>query len=158
MPTPDKIICPVCGELKPKDDFWLSVCKECRDEYSCESSWNPGRLGGPYSRADQVYKEVDEFLIAKCGSYAEDEKISGEQAELKHLAYIRNVVKVDRYGTTIYEHTKADKRRIEECLCLHCDKLADCSTAKDLYAICVRNNIAMIITRCKEWRIKPLDI
>jgi hypothetical protein len=63
---------------------------------------------------------------------------------------------VNRYGTETFENTSMDSFRHKECMCYHCrafsiDSEENCPVAQQLYKICVENNMAMIITRCKFW-------
>jgi len=56
------------------------------------------------------------------------------------------------YGHKVWVNPITESIRRTECLCLHCSKMETCKTAKKLYKICVEDNIAMAITRCKAWR------
>ena len=58
---------------------------------------------------------------------------------------------VERYGAQVMENTFMDKLRKEQCLCLNCKKMSDCETAKVLYYVCKKSNLAMAITRCPDW-------
>jgi len=63
-------------------------------------------------------------------------------------------VQVERYGAKVWENTNMDSLRKTNCLCLSCDRMSRCATAKKLYGICKVNDMAMMITRCKKWRMK----
>ena len=58
----------------------------------------------------------------------------------------------EHYGTLVWANYDTEKLRKSECLCLNCDSLLECPTAKALLEICKSNDMAMCITRCKNWK------
>ena len=65
-------------------------------------------------------------------------------------------VQVERYGAMVWELPKADALRKTDCLCLRCRFMKPsqpdhCTTASALYDICVRENVACMITRCMSY-------
>jgi hypothetical protein len=63
----------------------------------------------------------------------------------------------EHYGVWVATNVEMDQLRKKECLCLNCTGKIfdgvmktenDCITKKELYNICVRDNVAMMITRC----------
>lgn len=61
------------------------------------------------------------------------------------------VVQEEHYGALVWVNPYTEKLRKSECLCLHCNSLLECPTAKTLLEICKTNDMAMCITRCKNW-------
>lgn len=57
------------------------------------------------------------------------------------------------YGRIVFANKKAEALRRKECLCLNCYKLEmkKCKIAKKLYKLCVKKDIAVMMTRCPEW-------
>ena len=55
------------------------------------------------------------------------------------------------YGCKVWVNTTMDYLRKTECLCLNCEAMSGCETAKRLYEICKSTNVAMAITRCPLW-------
>lgn len=64
------------------------------------------------------------------------------------------VIQTKRFGATVWENTFTDQLRKRECLCFSCDKIKECNQAKQLYNICKTNDMALMITRCKNFKIK----
>lgn len=63
-------------------------------------------------------------------------------------------IQEEHYGAMVWTNKEADATRKDECLCLNCAMLSNCPTAKGLYEICKDNDMAMMITRCKQWKPK----
>ena len=61
------------------------------------------------------------------------------------------IERIVKYGTEVWANTKTDELRKTDCLCLNCKIIDDCSTAKKLYQICKEDDMAMMITRCKNY-------
>lgn len=61
-----------------------------------------------------------------------------------------------RHGRTVYE-SAMDAVRKEKCMCFHCANMKPwsddhCQLAKKLFKICVEHGMAMMITRCPDWK------
>jgi hypothetical protein len=67
------------------------------------------------------------------------------------------VKQVEKYGRAVWQNPTMDKLRQTQCLCLNCGNMKECDTAKALYEICVKGNLALAVTRCPEWRHKTND-
>ena len=56
------------------------------------------------------------------------------------------------YGKEVWVNPTTESLRKEECLCLNCAKLKpgpeNCRIAQSFYEICVKENIALAVTRC----------
>jgi hypothetical protein len=61
------------------------------------------------------------------------------------------IVKKEHYGVEVWENVITDKVRKTKCLCFNCRKLGKCDIANHLYQFCKKNNIALMMTRCKEF-------
>jgi hypothetical protein len=61
------------------------------------------------------------------------------------------IVRENHYGQDVWVNQFTERFRKEECLCLHCDILKECSYAKRLYETCVAGDIALAVTRCKHY-------
>lgn len=48
----------------------------------------------------------------------------------------------------VKENSEMDKLRKTQCLCLNCARMYHCTLACEFYEICVRKNMALMITRC----------
>lgn len=71
----------------------------------------------------------------------------------------RQPKKETHYGKEVWVNPTTEALRREECLCLNCGNSKPgepdhCHTAKDLYEICKRDNVAFPVTRCPRWREK----
>ena len=55
------------------------------------------------------------------------------------------------HGTMVWTEVGMDQLRRERCLCLRCCILHRCPTAKSLMDICVGADVALAVTRCKNW-------
>ena len=65
---------------------------------------------------------------------------------------------VRRYSCEVVEHVKMDQLRKEHCLCLNCKHCnCGCNISNELYELCIKNNMALAVTRCKEFEIKGID-
>ena len=58
------------------------------------------------------------------------------------------------YGKNVWTNEEMDQLRKTECLCLNCKKMPDCPSAKTMYKLCVEEDLAMMITRCRSFEIK----
>lgn len=70
------------------------------------------------------------------------------------------VAPVHKYGIDTREDPTADAMRRERCLCLHCVRLKpgdvlNCSSAEVLFALCKTRGMAMVVTRCMDYKQKP---
>jgi hypothetical protein len=62
-----------------------------------------------------------------------------------------NIKRQEHYGERVWVNADLENLRRKECLCLHCDNLSHCSAAKIMKSICVENNLAFAMTRCKDF-------
>jgi len=67
---------------------------------------------------------------------------------------MHEVKKVWKYDVAVHQNEFMDGLRAEECLCLHCVDMPNCSTAKALYGFCVQYNLALAVTRCPDYRVR----
>lgn len=58
------------------------------------------------------------------------------------------VAVVEKYGEEVWQHVEMDKLRATQCLCLNCKLLGECAVAQAFYVLCVKNNVALAVTRC----------
>lgn len=61
---------------------------------------------------------------------------------------------VHKYGFTVWADKEMDELRRHRCLCLRCAKVDLCSVARKLLEMCKEHNLALAMTRCKEWAPK----
>ena len=61
------------------------------------------------------------------------------------------VIKETHYGDVVSVNTKTESTRKENCLCLNCTLMYDCVYAKQLFGICKSGNIALMVTRCRDF-------
>jgi len=76
---------------------------------------------------------------------------------LRRLIIKKQLKKELHYGHEVWVNKTTEKLRRSECLCLNCNNLKpgqsnNCQVAQSLYGICLKENIAMIITRCPNWK------
>ena len=62
------------------------------------------------------------------------------------------IKKVTKYDKLVWQEVIMDALRGSHCMCLRCDNLGDCKIAKKLYKICIKDNVAIVITRCPDWK------
>ena len=60
------------------------------------------------------------------------------------------------HGVKVWVNKTTEAIRKKECLCLNCGKLKpgqtdNCPTAQAFYELCVKNNTALMVTRCPLW-------
>jgi hypothetical protein len=63
------------------------------------------------------------------------------------------------YGREVWVNPVTESLRPTECLCMNCNNLKpgqpdNCPIAQSLYEICVREGVALAITRCPIWKPK----
>ena len=68
-------------------------------------------------------------------------------------------VQETHYNHTVWVNKTTESLRREECLCLNCENLKpnqpdNCHIAQAFYQICVKENVAMTITRCPLFKEK----
>jgi len=67
--------------------------------------------------------------------------------------------KETHFGKEVWVNPTTESLRKQECLCLNCERLKpgkpdNCPVAQAFYEICVKENIALMVTRCLLWMIK----
>lgn len=62
------------------------------------------------------------------------------------------IEKVEKYGAEVYSNVEMDRLRQEWCLCLNCSAIGKCKNAKNLYQHCKATDMALMVTRCPNWR------
>lgn len=55
------------------------------------------------------------------------------------------------YGAMVHTNTYTDKLRKSQCLCLNCVDIDQCDIAKKLYETCKEYDLALMVTRCKNF-------
>jgi hypothetical protein len=61
--------------------------------------------------------------------------------------------KVKKYGVNVWCNEEMDLLRGQECLCLNCKLMnSGCRQAQILYSLCKAFDLALIVTRCPEWK------
>lgn len=55
------------------------------------------------------------------------------------------------YSANVWTNTCTDKLRKTECLCFNCKAIKECPISKELYYICKNNDLALMMTRCKNF-------
>jgi len=60
------------------------------------------------------------------------------------------------FGKEVWTHPLMEVLRTSECLCMKCDKLKpdqpdNCKIANELFEVCVKEDVALAVTRCPEW-------
>lgn len=63
------------------------------------------------------------------------------------------------YGHEVYVNPTTESLRRAECLCLNCSNLKpgqpdNCHIAQAFYQVCVKENVALAVTRCPLWKPK----
>lgn len=56
------------------------------------------------------------------------------------------------FNEPVITNLDTDNMRKTECMCLNCGIMNDCESAKKFYAICCDNNIALMVTRCRNFK------
>ncbi len=64
------------------------------------------------------------------------------------------------HGKEAWANPMMDNLRKDECLCLNCGNLKpnqpdNCPIAQYFFEICVKENVALAVTRCPLWKPKP---
>jgi hypothetical protein len=57
------------------------------------------------------------------------------------------------YDTSVLVNQKTEPMRREECLCLNCD-YENCEVAHGLFATCKDYSLALIVTRCPDFKFR----
>ena len=64
--------------------------------------------------------------------------------------------RVVKYGVEVWCNERTDILRGSQCLCLNCALMNNgCLIAKNLYDFCRNEDIALMVTRCPNWKEKP---
>jgi hypothetical protein len=65
------------------------------------------------------------------------------------------IEKMVAYDREVFADVEMDGLRRERCLCLNCAKMGpNCHNSQILYHMAVQNNMAMMITRCRDYQYK----
>ena len=67
--------------------------------------------------------------------------------KMKNDAVLQN-----HYNEMVWTNADMESLRRQECLCFNCNIRGTCPTAKALYGICVRDGVAFLLTRCKDFK------
>lgn len=65
---------------------------------------------------------------------------------------MRTPVLENHYGKEVWTNRFMDDLRRKECLCLNCEIQKDCTVAASLFNICKNDNLALAVTRCKNYK------
>jgi hypothetical protein len=60
-------------------------------------------------------------------------------------------------GYLVHVNTLTEQLRNSECLCLSCVGMTDCSIARTFYDVCVDRHVALMVTRCREFKREDKD-
>jgi hypothetical protein len=64
-------------------------------------------------------------------------------------------VRIEKYGVEVWCNARMDLERADECLCLNCGLMNNgCKQAELLYQMCKTFNLALMVTRCPDWKEK----
>ena len=63
----------------------------------------------------------------------------------------------EHHGATCWTDVEMDAIRRNRHLCFSCDLRNNCQIADKLYDVCVRGDIATMVTRCKHFQPKETD-
>jgi len=90
---------------------------------------------------------------------ARNEAIEGIMSLKRSNPIVTEPVTESHFGADVSVNPLLERMRAEDCLCLNCGKLnpnpsKNCPVAQSLYEICVRENVAMAMTRCPNWTRK----
>lgn len=61
------------------------------------------------------------------------------------------------YGLLVEVNTLTEQLRDSECLCLNCMHIDDCSIARTFYAVCEDRHVALMVTRCREFKFETVE-
>ena len=94
------------------------------------------------------------FLVVRCG-----ELFFGHEDSVMNT----KPVEVVSHGNKAWANQLMDCLRREECLCLNCDNLKpgqsdSCHIARTFYEVCVKENVALAVTRCPLWKPKIAEV
>jgi hypothetical protein len=59
-------------------------------------------------------------------------------------------IRETHFKELVWVNPKTDIMRREECLCFNC-KNASCNISNELFSICRDDNLALMVTRCKNF-------
>ena len=62
-----------------------------------------------------------------------------------------NLIKEEHFKTEVWVNKDTDELRKKECLCFNCTKINDCPIAKELYSVCIKNNVSLMLTKCQNY-------
>ena len=67
---------------------------------------------------------------------------------------MKTPILVTRHNRETYENSETEALRKDNCMCLHCTKIKDCTLAKRFLDVCISGECAFIMTRCSQWSDK----
>ena len=56
-----------------------------------------------------------------------------------------------KYGDLCYYNVETEPLRSEQCMCLNCGLMDVCKAAKKFYKACKEYNVALMVTRCRDF-------
>ena len=66
---------------------------------------------------------------------------------------MHEVKKEMHHGVEVQTNTITDEMRKTECLCLNCGHTV-CVARSKLYNLCCKYDIALMVTRCEDYKVK----
>lgn len=119
-----------------------------------------GKLDPPVSVGDRVcinrkIYEISGIELSRKGDEIDYNNIGLNIKEPSKMNL--QIEEVEKYGVKVQSNTNMDELRRDQCLCLNCGKLptGNCEQAQAFFRVCKAHNIALAVTRCPYFELKP---
>ena len=109
---------------------WEECMKHCHDPYA----YDPREIEAVRIFGEHAAEDVA-FLLAELDRGPEKQPIRQER----------------HFGCDVWVNPNTEALRETECLCLNCGVMKSCQIAKKLFKLCIKEHLAMAITRCFYW-------
>jgi len=113
---------------------WEECMKHCHDPYA----YDP--------------REIEAVRIFHAGA---TEDVAFLLSVLVECPEKQSIRQERHFGCDVWVNPNIEGLREKECLCFNCGGMENCQIAKKFFKLCVKEHLAMAITRCLHWTPLP---
>jgi len=113
------------------------------------------RLGAYERHRNDPYAYFPEEITAVRELHANAaEDIAFLLSELQKYPAKQPIRQEEHFGHKVWVNPTTEALRESECLCLNCGIMKECRIAKKFLKLCIKEHLAITITRCFHWKPK----
>lgn len=134
----------------PEMDRWINdyIDDICFKEDLCENCLNYIRCGTKQVLENIKNEYENDFIITRCRAFKANPSLKMRKIPEQQ----------EHYNTIVWVNPFTESIREKQCMCINdCrnlnikDRDKNCPAAKELYSICIQNDLALIMFSCFNW-------